>query len=151
MHMLRSARKPERWYFEAPEATAALRQRHQFVEYLQTYGGDMDAYGDAEFLFGELVGNVLVHAPGAIEVLVDWPDGRAMLYVTDEGLPIPPHATPPADPLSEHGRGLMIVERLASKVTSNLYPGFGKMIGAALTVWCRRKSMSRRVETSNVA
>ena len=148
---MRIAEKPECWYFEAPEATAALRQRHQFIQYLQTYGGESDAYADAELIFGELVGNVLLHAPGAIEVLVDWPDGRAMLYVTDEGLPIPKHAKSPADPLSEHGRGLMIVEKLAPKMTSTVYPGFGKMVGAALPVWCRRESLSRQVETSGVA
>lgn len=135
--MARIAEKPERWYFEASEATAALRQRPEFVRYLHTYGRDSDAYEDAELIFGELVGNVMLHAPGAIEILVDWPDRRAMLYVTDEGLPMPLHIAPPVDPFDEHGRGLLIVETLAPKLTSTVYPGFGKMVGAALPVWCR--------------
>lgn len=130
----RTEAKPERWHFDAPDATAALFQRREFVRYLRTHGGHADPYGDAELIFGELVGNVVLHAPGPIEVFVDWPDGRATLYVTDEGQQIDLYRSVPADPFAERGRGLTIVEKLSYMVTAAVYPGFGKMIRAALPV-----------------
>jgi anti-sigma regulatory factor (Ser/Thr protein kinase) len=129
--------KPDRWFFDAPDATGALRMRSDFVRYLKAYGGATDDYADAEAIFGELVGNVVLHAPGTIEILVDWPGGRAMLHVTDEGMPINAEARAlPAGPYDEHGRGLLIVDKLSQAVSNTVYPGFGKMVSASLPVRC---------------
>jgi anti-sigma regulatory factor (Ser/Thr protein kinase) len=112
----------------------ALHRRKEFVDYLRRYGGDCDDYEAAEMIFGELVANAVLHAPGSIEVLVEWPSGRAMLYVSDEGPPIDARRNRAPNPDSEHGRGLLIVQWLSPSLTSVTNPGDGKTISAALPV-----------------
>ena len=76
------------WYYEAEDSTSALHQRRDFVKYLRAHGAPGEDYDAAELIFGEIVGNAVVHAPGPLHVHVDWPGGRATLHVSDEGPPI---------------------------------------------------------------
>lgn len=124
------------WYFEVQDSTTALHRRADFVRYLQTYGSPSDDYASAELIFGEIVGNAILHAPGWLEVLVDWPEGRATLHVTDEGPPIRIVRNLPPDPLAEHGRGLAVVNRLARGLRSET-TSEGKTITATLPVRMR--------------
>ncbi len=126
--------RPDSWYFRAKDSTTALRQRADYVEYLRRYGCENDDYVGAEMIFGELVANAIMHAPGAIEVLVEWPSDRATIYVSDQGPPMNALRFQSSDPFSEHGRGLMIVGRLSPAVTTVSYPGDGKTVSAALQV-----------------
>jgi anti-sigma regulatory factor (Ser/Thr protein kinase) len=127
-------RRPKPWYFWSPTGTAALRHRAEFVDYLRRYGGDRDDYDAAELIFGELVANVVMHAPGSIKLVVEWPAGHARLNVSDEGPPLDAHAQRSADPLCEHGRGLMIVNQLSSAVLCVSHARDGKTVSAALPV-----------------
>lgn len=123
------------WYFEVPDSSSALRRRPDFVRYLRSYGADGEDYEAAELIFGEIVANAMVHAPGPLEVLVDWPEGRATLHVSDEGPPIRVvHDLP--DPMSESGRGLVVANRLARGLTSTL-TSVGKTVVATLPVRAR--------------
>lgn len=115
----------------------ALRHRTEFVEYLRRNGRATDDYVGAEMIFGELVANAIMHAPGAIEVLVEWPADRATIYVWDQGPPLSAERFQ-ADPYSEHGRGLMIVGQLSPAVTTVTYPGDGKTVSAVLPVLLSR-------------
>ena len=124
------------WYFEVEDSTSALRRRGEFVKYLRTYGGPGDDYEAAELIFGEIVGNAVVHAPGPLEVRVDWPEGRATLHVTDEGPPIRVITTLPVDPMAEHGRGLAVANRLARGMTAEP-TAVGKTVVAKLPVSLR--------------
>jgi anti-sigma regulatory factor (Ser/Thr protein kinase) len=123
------------WYFEVTDSTSALRRRPEFVRYLRSYGADGEDYAAAELIFGEIVGNAVVHAPGPLEVLVDWPDGRATLHVSDEGPPIRVIRDLP-EPMSESGRGLAVANRLARGLTSTLN-SIGKTVTATLPVRAR--------------
>jgi hypothetical protein len=123
------------WYFEGPDSTSALHRRADFVRYLRSYGAEGEDYDAAEFIFGEIVCNAMVHAPGPIEVLVDWPEGRATLHVSDEGAPVRVVRDLP-DPLDEHGRGLAVANRLARGLTSTPN-SVGKTIVAKLPVRVR--------------
>ena len=129
---------PARWCVQLPDSTEALRKRHEFREYLRRHGRAGDDYLSAELIFGELVWNAVRYAPGPIEVLVEWPDGRAMIHVSDTGYPVDTHAAEPADPYAERGRGLLIVSRLASStITSTIYADAGKTVSVALPVHAR--------------
>lgn len=70
----------------------------------------------AELIFGELIGNVVRHAPGEIFVRLDWTTEHPVLTVIDtgNGFEYDPHL--PRDMMAEGGRGLFIVSELASAV-----------------------------------
>ena len=125
---------PPPWKLDFADSSLALRLRSEFAEYLQTYGRGDDDYVTAELIFDELVANVCFHAPGPIEILVEWHSGRAMLHVTDVGAPIDMSAIAFPDPYSEGGRGLAIVNALSVAVRSATYLN-GKTVSAALPVW----------------
>jgi anti-sigma regulatory factor (Ser/Thr protein kinase) len=127
---------PPRWKVDFAEPSLALHLRREFVEYLRTYGRGEDDYATAELIFDELVANVCFHAPGPIEILVEWHSGRAMLHVTDAGAPIDISMIAFPDPYEESGRGLAIVNALSPAVRSATYLN-GKTVSAALPVCSR--------------
>ncbi len=63
----------------------------------------------AELIFGELLGNVVAHAPGPVEISITWLDGQALLAVWDAGPAYAFDASLPKDVLDEHHRGLYII------------------------------------------
>jgi len=103
------------WTFASADASRAERARHQFVNAMRLIGGDQD-YSTAELIFGELIGNVVRHAPGEIFVRLDWTAAHPVLTVLDTGtgFEYAPHL--PGDLLAEGGRGLYIVSALARNV-----------------------------------
>lgn len=130
----RPATAPRPWRVNLPDASFAPQRRPEFVAYLQANGRTDDDYAAAELIFGELVGNAYLHAPGSLEVAVEWSNGHATLHVTDEGFPIDLTDATLPDPFVEHGRGLAIVKSLAPSVQTTPYPGFGKTVSVALPV-----------------
>ena len=108
---------PVLWKFRSDDAADALAQRGAFAEALhQRFGMAVDRTA-AEIVFTELVGNVMRHAPGAIEISLSEGDG-ATLEVTDTGpgfewKPVLPPAS------AECGRGLYIVSRLSREVQTH--------------------------------
>jgi anti-sigma regulatory factor (Ser/Thr protein kinase) len=103
------------WELHVDDARAAVDARSQFVEFLRGAGCDADFIDKAELIFGELLGNVVRHAPGPVEISVDSADETMVLHVIDSGPPLArvKHRLPD-DLLSERGRGLFIVEQLAT-------------------------------------
>ncbi|HYW54955.1 MAG TPA: ATP-binding protein [Dongiaceae bacterium] len=71
--------------FRIADASLANNARAIFQRYLAAQVvPDSDLYG-AELIFGELLGNVARHAPGAIDVKLRWNGPVAILEVADEG------------------------------------------------------------------
>ncbi len=122
-----------RWHFDAENARAAHDARSGFVTYLREHGciGDLNA---AEIIFGELCGNVVRHAPGPIDVNVDWRGIRAVLHVTDRGRGFDRKPSLPDDMMKESGRGLYIVEALSRGFATEYVPGYGSHVWAELPV-----------------
>lgn len=104
----------EGWTFEAPDAMEAEPARSAFGRWLAGVA-DGDVYG-ATVIFGELVGNVVRHAPGPIEMRAEWQGSDLVLHVLDRGLGFVPSLSLPDDTLSENGRGFVIVDALARRV-----------------------------------
>ncbi len=107
----------EGWMFEAPDAMEAEPARGAFGRWLTTVA-DGDVYG-ATVIFGELVGNVVRHAPGPIEMRAEWQGSDLVLHVLDRGPGFAPTLRLPDDGLSESGRGFFIVDALARRVDVN--------------------------------
>lgn len=129
--------KTKRWSFDAENAKAAQDARGEFVHYLREYAANSSDIPAAELIFGELIGNVVRHAPGAIDIDVDWVDGTPTLHVIDRGPKFEAGDTLPDDPLSESGRGLFIVRQLATDLQVEHVPGYGNHVKAGLPL--RRK------------
>ena len=95
--------------FRIADASLANNARSIFQRYLAAQVDPAsDIYG-AELIFGELLGNVARHAPGAIDVRLRWNGPAAILEVADEG---PGYSVQdvrlPSD-LAESCRGLFLV------------------------------------------
>lgn len=122
------------WSFDAENAQAAHDARSEFVAHLRRRAGPQEDFEAAELIFGELVGNVVRHAPGAIDVQLQWTDRHPVLHVTDRGKGFVRNPSLPSDPLSESGRGLYIISLLARSVRIERVPGYGNHIAVELSV-----------------
>lgn len=120
------------WAFDAENAQAAHDSRSELVQYLRERApADADIAG-AELVFGELVGNVVRHAPGPIEVHVEWSGAQPVLHVIDRGRGFLRDPSLPPDMLSESGRGLYIVSQLSDDFRVERIAGYGNHVAAAL-------------------
>lgn len=122
----------EGWAFAAENAQAANDARGDFVRYLQARVSDDAAVSAAELVFGELVGNVVRHARGAIDVRFEWSGDLPMLHVIDRGTKFMRASELPLDPLSEGGRGLYIAQELSERLSVEHVRGFGNHVVAVL-------------------
>jgi anti-sigma regulatory factor (Ser/Thr protein kinase) len=85
----------------------------------------------AEIVFGELVGNVVRHATGPIDVDLEWGAEYPALHVIDRGREFSPNGSLP-DELSEGGRGLYIVRQLSRTLEIEHISGYGNHVTAEL-------------------
>jgi anti-sigma regulatory factor (Ser/Thr protein kinase) len=61
----------------------------QFVAFLRSIGTGDELVYKAELIFGELLGNVVRHAPGPVEISFDVGSDAAILHVIDSGPEFP--------------------------------------------------------------
>jgi len=110
-----------RWRFDPRDPRSTYEVRDAFVETLSSFGRDLDIRA-AELVFGELVGNAVRHAHGAIDVEVNWDDPAApVLSVVDDG---PGYSAPIVRPANdaESGRGLFLISQLTREFSvTNLH------------------------------
>ncbi len=119
------------WRFASGDAVAAQAARSGFVRRLAALGfTPAQAYG-AELVFGELLGNVVRHAGGPVEITFE-EAGEPVLHVLDRGagFSVTPHL--PTDLLAERGRGLYLVWRLTEDFNVTKRPGGGSHARAVL-------------------
>ena len=121
------------WRFSTDDAVTAERARPAFVAYLAGRGLAGDALGAAEAVFGELVGNVVRHAPGPIEV-----DLRSTARATCSRCATAARASrrrPRTFPdiFAESGRGLYLVSVLGSPPEVRRRPDGGAEVSVLLT------------------
>jgi anti-sigma regulatory factor (Ser/Thr protein kinase) len=96
------------WRFFSNDASTAAPARASLTAYLRKRRLSESAIVAAEVVFGELVGNVVRHAPGPIEVELFWSEEIPALVVRDRGAGFEPNLELP-DVLSETGRGLFLI------------------------------------------
>ncbi|HEX3672363.1 MAG TPA: SpoIIE family protein phosphatase [Candidatus Cybelea sp.] len=126
--------KSQRWTFDSASWRAARLARREFAQYLADAGAPENEVRAAELIFGELAANVAQHVGGTIEAALDWHGAKAVLHVTDRGEGYATTECEAADLLTEHGRGLWIVQRLGAKISLEILPGFGTHVRAELPV-----------------
>jgi PAS domain S-box-containing protein len=129
------------WSFDASDAMAAHGARAPFMRALRENGADDADYGAAELIFGELVGNVVRHAPGKIEIDLVWTAEAPVLHVLDRGSSFDLAAVLPRDIMQESGRGLFLVELLGEDFMVDALPRRGNH--ARVTLPIRRAANGR--------
>lgn len=123
-----------KWRFESDDATRAYHVRRDLLAYLATYASDESDLAGAGLIFGELVGNVVRHAPGPIAVDIRWERGIAVLRVRDDGPGFDWRGAKLPDELAECGRGLFIAHSVARGLRIRRLPGRGTEAIAKLPV-----------------
>lgn len=100
-----------RWRFDALDAPSLHRVRREFRETLLGRGVRSESLEFAELVLGELAGNAVRHAPGPVEIILDFSNRRPVLHVIDSGPGFERAPVLPLDLMSESGRGLYIVSQ----------------------------------------
>ena len=122
-----------RWAFDIDDGRAARECRATFLSELRKRGaaGGVD---DAEIILGELLSNARRHAPGPVDVALDFADGKAIAHVIDHGPGMISRRRRPPDLLNETGRGLWMVQELGREVRTASMPTPGTHISVVLPV-----------------
>jgi anti-sigma regulatory factor (Ser/Thr protein kinase) len=122
------------WNFDSAAAVRAEIARAEFMAIIKTVSHEQGDLESCELIFGELIGNVVRHAPGPVKIRLDWLAEYPTLRVHDERQPFKPTFGLPEDPLQESGRGLFIVRSLARSVRVEDLVGDGTIVEAVLPV-----------------
>jgi anti-sigma regulatory factor (Ser/Thr protein kinase) len=130
------------WSLVRSDAVEALGAREAISDFLSELADATSDLEAVEVIVGELVANVIRHAPGPIGIYVAWEDEGATLIVADRGRGIPTLRSVPSD-TSEAGRGLFLVEALARNVSISASPGQGSRVIVDLPV--RRRALAEGV------
>ncbi len=118
------ARRPG-WLFHAGDAADARGSRPSFALYLRACGVAPDDIALAELVFGELLGNVVRHAPGPVDIGFAWQGHHGRLRFADRGAGIAPRETVTPSPFAESGRGWLIIETLGITPAVSVRAGGG--------------------------
>ena len=107
--------------------------RREFRALLIGYGLSELRLETAELVLGELAGNVVRHAAGAVEFVLDNTGGDLVLHVIDDGPGFERAPMLPIDVMSESGRGLFIVSQLTHEFSVTKRHPRGSHARAVLT------------------
>jgi anti-sigma regulatory factor (Ser/Thr protein kinase) len=122
------------WYFETDCARDALAGRPLLERYLSDHtheGADLFA---ASLVYGELVSNVIKHAPiGGVRVWLEPHDGKFALCINDPGPGFTEQDLPHRpDDHAESGRGLFIVKQVCEELSYQRVESDGFVVRAVL-------------------
>ena len=126
----------KQWRFHSSHSYSARSARHELMTFLRLHSADSDGLFCSENIIGELLANTVEHAPGLVEIEIDWTESAPTLTMRDAGPGFLPKHDPglPTNDLEEDGRGLFLIRRLSDDVSINAAPGFGAEIVVRLPV-----------------
>lgn len=129
-------REASRWRFDCRDESAARTALAEYLAGLRGFGQPDDDYDGAATVFLELLGNAVRHAPGPVDVAIEWSGTSPALHVIDEGpgFRTSAPARTPADILSESGRGLFLVCAFTENFEISSRSGAGSHARALLRI-----------------
>ena len=130
------------WTFDANDAVAAHGARASFIAALRSLALPESDFAGSELIFGELIGNVVRHAPGPIDIDLTWDEVCPVLHVLDRGRGFAEADVPPHDLVRESGRGLFIVRCLSADVSIMSLPAPRHARERAPTSYAERTRLS---------
>ena len=118
----------QEWHFVSGDARTGGLIRRQVGELVGAWTASDDAGFGSQLAFGELIANVVRHAPGPVRVLASTDGDRfATLVVEDNGAGFN-LAERGADPYAENGRGLSLVRAVSDGVAIESTPRGGTRV-----------------------
>jgi serine phosphatase RsbU (regulator of sigma subunit)/anti-sigma regulatory factor (Ser/Thr protein kinase) len=115
------------WRFSTSDAQTAAAVRREVGELITAWTGRDDVRLASELAYGELIANVVRHAPGIVHVNVSADAAGALLVVDDQGAGFAPSEHQP-DLFSESGRGLLIVRGVSDGMSIERAPNGGTRV-----------------------
>ena len=123
------------WRFHSSDALSAHLSRHEIVAFLRHMAADGDEVFAGELVLGELLANTVEHAPGIVEVHVDWTGDRPVITVRDAGPGLPDlDRDLPVDAFEEHGRGVFLIRTYSDESTVKHSAGYGAEVRTVLPI-----------------
>lgn len=122
------------WYFETDCARDALAGRPLLERYLMDHTREGSDLFPAVLVYGELVSNVIKHAPkSGVRVWLEPHRDKFALCINDTGGGfLPESAARKPDDQAESGRGLFIVRQVCDEVSFKRVKGNGFVVRAVL-------------------
>lgn len=109
------------WRFHSSDAHAAHISRRALVAFMRKFAADPNALFTAELILGEILANSVEHAPGLVEVQIDWTGKKPVVTVIDAGPGLRNRLLElPQDMLAESGRGLFLINALSEALAFSL-------------------------------
>ncbi|HZT13902.1 MAG TPA: SpoIIE family protein phosphatase [Candidatus Baltobacteraceae bacterium] len=122
------------WRFHSSDAYAAHLSRAELMRFIQRFGQDPDGIFAAEVILGELLANTVEHAPGLVEVRIDWTAEKPVVTVLDTGPGLKHLFARLPNEYEEKGRGLFLIDALAENLSVSPSPGYGTELRVVLPV-----------------
>lgn len=123
------------WRFHSSDAYTAHTSRQEIVRYLRHMAADPDQVFTGELVLGEILANTVEHAPGLVEINIDWTGEKPIVTVRDTGPGLKSlRSQLPKDAMDEGGRGIFLIKSLAENVTVKPSPGYGTELRVILPV-----------------
>jgi anti-sigma regulatory factor (Ser/Thr protein kinase) len=117
------------WHWDVANPAAAYAIKGSVLAALREIADfTVEQEQNLHMIFGELVGNAVRHAPGALSIAISAADGKVCLHVIDEGPGFEQRPGLPSDIWSESGRGLYLISALAEDLTVERLAGFGSYV-----------------------
>jgi anti-sigma regulatory factor (Ser/Thr protein kinase) len=105
------------WTFHSSDAYSAQTSRHELMNFLRGFVATEDELFRSELILGEVLANTVEHAPGLVDIEIDWTGRYPIVTITDTGPGLSRfQAQLPEDTMSETGRGLFLISTLAIAV-----------------------------------
>lgn len=123
------------WTFHSSDAYSAHASRHELMTFVRRFVSAGDELFRVELVIGELLANTVEHAPGIVNVEIDWRGTHPVMTIFDTGpglLRFSPRL--PEDSFTEDGRGLYLIRTLAKDVQVESAPDLGTKMTVTLSV-----------------
>lgn len=123
----------KRWRFHSSDAYTAQLSRKRLMEFIQSHSPASESLFEAELVLGEILANTVEHAPGLVEIHIDWRGEKPVVTVLDTGPGLDRLlAELPASDLDENGRGLFLIRTLADEFSVTRAAGYGTKLRVVL-------------------
>ncbi|GAC1406190.1 MAG: hypothetical protein NVSMB64_11680 [Candidatus Velthaea sp.] len=132
---LREAPLSKQWRFHSSHAYSARTSRYELMSFMREHAADDENLYASEIIIGELLANTVEHAPGLVEIAIDWTGECPLLTIRDAGPGFKMTAAHlPNSNFSEDGRGLYLVRSLSQRVSIKAAQGFGSELEVVLPI-----------------
>jgi PAS domain S-box-containing protein len=121
------------WRFHSSDPYTARTSRMELATFLRRFALHPDDVFTAELILGEILANTVEHAPGLVEMQIDWTSEKPVLIARDTGPGLDGlRANLPEGVFDEGGRGLFLIKSLAESVAVSRLPGYGTELRVVL-------------------